>query len=426
MDVPSSRMTVPRAVVNYLVLTICAGLGLHIWGVEPFEVPTGSMAPALRGHHRACACPACGFEVVVGRHAADADGSADHAYRSFACPNCGTGVGLEQVREATGDRVLVNKSVFAFRQPRRWEVIVFRRNGKLYIKRVLGLPGEEIEIRDGDIFIDGELARKTLEEIREARVLLRSLTLPARQGFEKCGVLTSEYTYNGKTTFRPENIHDFCIDCDVQVRQGQGSLRLGLTDGQDEVIAELPVGRAGKLVTWMRSAADFRDLPPPTASAEGIAMPGLEAGRSYKVELAFIDRRLQIALDGKMLGIPVDLPAASRRRGVQTPTHFEAHGCEVEWKSMRLYRDLHYTQSGTNAVAGNSVRLQVDQYFVLGDNSGNSEDSRFWPEGGAIHARDLVGKPFLVYLPCRTMNWTLLGRSAQTSVPDVSRIRWLR
>jgi signal peptidase I len=82
-----------------------------------------------------------------------------------------------------GDRVLVNKFIYAFREPRRGEIIVFEnprldepdRNPlsalwhwiieglgvstdpeKDFIKRVIALPGETIEVRGGRVFVDGK------------------------------------------------------------------------------------------------------------------------------------------------------------------------------------------------------------------------------------------------------------------------------
>ena len=54
-----------------------------------------------------------------------------------------------------GDRILVNKYGYDFNQPNRWDVVVFKfpGNGEMnYIKRLVGLPNEEIKIFQGDIF----------------------------------------------------------------------------------------------------------------------------------------------------------------------------------------------------------------------------------------------------------------------------------
>lgn len=62
-----------------------------------------------------------------------------------------------------GDRVLVNKLSYRLHEIRRGDIIVFERpegvpdNGiKDLIKRVIGLPGETIEARDGRVFVDGK------------------------------------------------------------------------------------------------------------------------------------------------------------------------------------------------------------------------------------------------------------------------------
>ncbi|MFH1542038.1 MAG: signal peptidase I [bacterium] len=61
------------------------------------------------------------------------------------------------------DRIVVNKVIYNFREPRREEIIVFRQVGsypghkKDLIKRVIGLPGEILQIRNGFVFINDEM-----------------------------------------------------------------------------------------------------------------------------------------------------------------------------------------------------------------------------------------------------------------------------
>ena len=192
-----------RQFVQLLALVACLLLVVRTVFVEPFGVPTGSMAPALLGNHREAACPNCDAPILVG--ASDPDGG-DPAVRSV-CPNCGAGpVDLSAVsREILGDRLLVDKSVFTLRSPRRWEVAVFYTPdrtatrtarprpfalravgspGEPYVKRVVGLPGEAIHIRDGDIYADGRLCRKTLSQVWQTAIPVMTMThVPAKTGW---------------------------------------------------------------------------------------------------------------------------------------------------------------------------------------------------------------------------------------------------
>ena len=92
----------------------------------------------------------------------------------LACPNCDHHFSLATARDLSGDRLLVDKNVYSLRAPRRWEMVVFRcpdpepkEFGKPYVKRLIGLPGETITIVEGDVYVDGQLARKGLAEVRE-------------------------------------------------------------------------------------------------------------------------------------------------------------------------------------------------------------------------------------------------------------------
>ena len=54
-------------------------------------------------------------------------------------------------------RVVVNKFTYYFNEPGRNDIVVFEySNDKDFIKRIVGLPGDEIEINDGEVYIDGD------------------------------------------------------------------------------------------------------------------------------------------------------------------------------------------------------------------------------------------------------------------------------
>ena len=57
------------------------------------------------------------------------------------------------------DTVLLNRIAYSFHGPKRYSIIAFHPNGvktsKIYVKRVIGLPGETIQIHDGKVYING-------------------------------------------------------------------------------------------------------------------------------------------------------------------------------------------------------------------------------------------------------------------------------
>ena len=417
---PKAR-ALPRRLVAAGVALVCAAALLRAVVIEPFHVTSGSMAPALVGRHRACPCPRCAMTVRVGQ---GPDGA--RPPRKAFCPNCGLQpLPLDEAADTDGDRLLVNKAALAFRSPRRWEVVVFRLFGIDFIKRIIGLPGESVTIRGGDVYVDGRLARKTASEARETRVLVFDERFAPADGWEsrwetesaatstaaarttltyrhfladerKCEALTDEHAYNGAPHAGRETVHDFSVDAVVELG-GAGTLALRLCDGQDWVEAELAVGerRPIHVRAWgMDDApgrATFTHSDAPFALTPGI----------HRFEMAFVDRRLSLFVDGRAVLDMIDLPEPGVRRGVGRPFQLVANGASVRLREFRLYRDVHYSQRGSNAVGGQVVHLGVDQYFVLGDNSPSSEDSRFWPDHGAVPGRSLLGTPLLVHRPAR-------------------------
>jgi signal peptidase I len=70
-----------------------------------------------------------------------------------------------------GEYLLTDKLSYRFREPKRGEVIVFEApgtDGDEFIKRIIGLPGETLEIKDNEIYVDG----RVLEEVYIAPEIL--------------------------------------------------------------------------------------------------------------------------------------------------------------------------------------------------------------------------------------------------------------
>lgn len=133
-----------RILVDWVVTIVGAVaivLAIKAWVVNPYRIPSSSMEPTLH-----CAQPAPGCEALR----------------------------VEPLRLRFGsDRVLANRFIYHFRSPDRGDVIVFETPpsakakcgaGGTFVKRIIGLPGEtvQIKLRQGAayVFIDG----KRLEE----------------------------------------------------------------------------------------------------------------------------------------------------------------------------------------------------------------------------------------------------------------------
>ncbi|MBO5209494.1 MAG: signal peptidase I [Lachnospiraceae bacterium] len=60
-----------------------------------------------------------------------------------------------------GQEILINRFIYMLSSPKRGDVIVFLPNGNqnthYYVKRVIGLPGETVQIKEGRVYIDGVL-----------------------------------------------------------------------------------------------------------------------------------------------------------------------------------------------------------------------------------------------------------------------------
>lgn len=63
-----------------------------------------------------------------------------------------------------GDNLIVDKISYRFKDPERFDIIVFPyqyQEDTFYIKRIIGLPGETVQIEDGIIYIDGEVLEES-------------------------------------------------------------------------------------------------------------------------------------------------------------------------------------------------------------------------------------------------------------------------
>ena len=90
---------------------------------------------------------------------------------------------------SVGDRFFINKAVYKFSSPKRGDLIVFRSNASddaaLHIRRVIGLPGETVQITNGRILIDGETYKegKDFPKISNAGLASKAISLGTGEYF---------------------------------------------------------------------------------------------------------------------------------------------------------------------------------------------------------------------------------------------------
>ncbi len=195
----SRRESSLRYVVESLAALALAVLLVRSFAVEGYIISTGSMAPFLLGFHKQVVCPECRLPFAVGVPVDDSQDTSG----PVACPNCGQRqIDLGHVPRNEGDQLLVQKFAYLLRRPKRWEVVVFQNPSlptQAYVKRVIGLPSEEIQIRAGDVWIDGELARKNLAEQRSTRLAICSHQYHPAGEVESRWKLSSRWADRGHT-----------------------------------------------------------------------------------------------------------------------------------------------------------------------------------------------------------------------------------
>lgn len=87
------------------------------------------------------------------------------------------------------DKIIVNKYSYRFSEPKRYDVIVFKQSDKEHsyynIKRIIGLPGEVIQIESGNIYINGEVITEPLvtETIKNSGLAAEEILLDDNEYF---------------------------------------------------------------------------------------------------------------------------------------------------------------------------------------------------------------------------------------------------
>ena len=491
-----------------------------------FIIPTGSMAETLAGQHTVQTCTNCGFEYKLGLHGT--------TWPEPICPNCRWSSDPRSAHNSkAGDRVVVHgwvHDLWPDRALRRWDVVVFKdpKDGQTnFIKRLIGLPGEQIELIDGDVWVDGRLARKSPQAQEALWMPYYSHDhLPARPGGFAGAAPGRGYhpRWQAETSgsrwgdLRQRVLHfdgverdlehlQFVTDPDPTTRDGEIIDFYGYNALNANRVAD-GSGAWFEVVTDVRLAADVRilegnadgfvelaldkytrrffariyadgrvtleseDLATRVREPWGAFESRLPPGRSARLSLGHADYQVVVAVDGRPVltspdsyAVTPELARARAELRPRVPLGIGAARVRAELSHVRIDRDVHY-RSGYlrrlpagalpdpaqrpltdamgrhyalgNGVQGNPVSLDDDEYFVLGDNSPASGDSRMWSRDelgphlvaalergeyhlGTVPSSQMIGPAFLVYWPgfLPATSWGV------TIVPDAGRIRWI-
>jgi signal peptidase I len=359
--------------VEALAMAIIMALLLKYFIVEAYKIPSGSMQPTLIG---------------------------DEKSQIF-------------------DRILVDKLSFRFRDPERFEVVVFKYPldlSKNFVKRVVGIGPEDIQIQGGDLWRRRD-ATEPWGILRRPRAVQRetwkrldlerpetSSWYPDQEGltWEFAGRRVAAHG-PGRARFGEgrgpimdaylDGYPDALIDL-VKRKPGMGVHPVGdvRVDGQVEVGADTQyvgvelyegVRRFLCLLPGPAAPADARPCLRETLTTRwsdqqetsehlADAPLRLEAGRSYRFGAQNLDDLLELELDGDVV-LSVEIANTSDQRASAYLVLQGGPEARAEFDDLMAYRDIYYTEGDLN-----EYNVPEGHYFMLGDNTQDSSDGREW------------------------------------------------
>ena len=296
------------------------------------------------------------------------------------------------------------------------------------MKRIVGLPSESITIRNGELFINDHIYRKTLEEAKESAILVcddvfrptRDSDLPTRWrgdqpssgwramvgGFTfdaadspagrsdwlmyrhwRCfaspspqseeAPVADNYGYNQGLSRQLHEVTDLFLTCQVHLTD-DATLALLVHDGRENFQARLSV--ADSQVTLLRSSVVIAKA----------SLPNLNRGQAV-IEFGTVDWQILLSINGvELLRHQYD-PADSPRQPTTRPLGIGASTGTVHLSRLKVFRDIYYLNQLEDAREWTPSPLGQDEFLVLGDNVPLSRDSRDWAAAG-LPRKLLLGK----------------------------------
>lgn len=414
---------------------------------EPYSVPRAAMAPAVLGVHTDVTCTNCSF--IYAYHMGDRLQGARWSPRSAkptTCPNCGQEAKvLPDAPVRAGDTVLVDKMA----RPARWDLLLYRhrpeagQQPRVFLKRLVGLPGETVEIVGGDVFVDGRRLRKEPYMARDMWILVYDTQYlpvrpvpdapkwlaaagskwrvaggkwsvaagetPVRLNFS--GRIADDLAYNDREPHDAPSprVGDVKLDVWLEEFSGKGNIALDWEFRGLRATATISASGNVELIGHgppiPGSASDGQRV-----TARGHLAGGLPAGQ--QISFAFRDGQAYVEQSGIVVASlplgPQDLQTAkSAPFRVAGPCllSFAATRCGATISRLVLWRDVYYRSldemPGSPMASGwgstnHPLTLPEGSYFLLGDDGLRSQDSR---SIGPLRAESLIGVCRWIYWP---------------------------
>ena len=406
-----------RETLEAAVSALVIALLLKTFLVEAYSIPTGSMQPTLLG-----------LETREGR--------------SFK------------------DRVLVDRLAYLHGDPRRFDVAVFRfplDRGRSFVKRVWGLPGDAIRIANGDVQRRAEDG--SWHALRRPDKVMDEMWLEVERQLEEgssqlaagAGPLSLRYPPPATRRVSPTHVPDLGhppgvrdnsrdgypsgLQDQLQETGGRhvvGDLRLEITlaagaphGGLRVVIGERSVARTQICEARIpgHKSRDSSGASPATLRVTDDALGSqspvelqragtIDWGLEHTLAVETLDDRFRVLVDGESLG---DLPLVALDP-VDSWIELHIEGA-ARYSRLKISRDVHYV---LGRAAVDSWEVPAGHYFVLGDNTQASLDSRAWRLSGfEITSGPRRGETiFGQLLPGENPSTSFAGPLAQTEGPE--------
>ncbi|MDR1959699.1 MAG: signal peptidase I [Planctomycetaceae bacterium] len=336
----------------------CGFLALLIQGFvaegifPPYRVGSASMSPVLCGPQVCLTCPECRFRFRV-NEVPDAAEMPEFA----VCPRCGLAeVPASRAVGTGGERIFALKTS----RLKRFDLVLFRHPAdpaQKAVKRIVGLPGETVSLENGHLRINGKLCPKPLAVQLQTRIPLEYGHWESQDGW--LVFVPERPVAHTKNLFR-KDAAEIPLRSGVTNERSDNQWMPSLAENTrpvDNLMVDFDCTGAVKLHVFDNGPFTF----PAAATSH------------RKLILSTFDDTLLLAVDGKVLVNEPIFPPWSGR------SPFRIHGEKI--RNLTVYRDLYYTGLPDTDTAVNppaAVTVPAGCYYVLGDNSRFSEDSRVW------------------------------------------------